>query len=105
MSADTEPLSTKTRILDVAEALFADHGFDGVSFHQITAAAALPNAPPAEIYWGFHFVVGTMTLTFAETGRIDVLSNGLCASANLDEIYARMVPFLAAGFRAIAQEF
>ncbi|MBI5615621.1 MAG: TetR/AcrR family transcriptional regulator [Gammaproteobacteria bacterium] len=209
MKRDPTPVSTKDRILDAAEALFADAGYDGVSLRQITSAAgvelalanyhfgpkselfvavvrrraeeinrermallaALPDPPTVEglvdafarpfmeksfrggpgwksyarlvaqiansqrwteaimrtqfdpvaeafikgvkkalpganlkdLYWGFHFMLGAMTMTFAETGRIDVLSKGRCKSSALDKIYARLVPFLAAGFRRLAE--
>ena len=37
-----EPASdTKSRLLRVAERLFAEHGFDGVSVRQLTAAAGV----------------------------------------------------------------
>lgn len=62
---------------------------------------ALPNSDDKNIYWGFHFLLGAMTLTFAETGRIDRLSQGLCLSTSLEEIQQAMVPFFAAGFRKI----
>lgn len=65
------------------------------------ATQALPGSAAQEIYWGFHFLLGAMTTTFAETGRIDQLSGGACRSDDLDTIHARMIPFLAAGFRAI----
>jgi AcrR family transcriptional regulator len=60
-----------------------------------------PQARAADVYWGFHFLLGAMTITFAETGRIDVLSGGACDTRDLDAIHARMIPFLAAGFRAL----
>lgn len=65
------------------------------------AQQALPGSAAADIYWAFHFLLGAMTTTFAETGRIDQLSHGVCRSDDLDTIHARMIPFLAAGFRAI----
>ena len=34
--------ATRNKILDTAEALFADHGFDGVSIRDITGAAGMP---------------------------------------------------------------
>ena len=60
-----------------------------------------PRTKIENIYWGFHFLLGAMTITFAETGRIDVLSNGRCRADDLEIIHSRMVPFLAAGFRAV----
>ncbi|MBM4228721.1 MAG: TetR/AcrR family transcriptional regulator [Gammaproteobacteria bacterium] len=204
-----DPVSTPQRILDAAEELFAEHGFDGVSIRQITARAgvelalanyhfgpkqdlfvavitrradalnserrrllealpepptveglidafsrpfleksvhggpgwksyarliaqtanaarwtrdimtaqfdpiaevflagmrrALPGAQEEDLYWGFHFLVGAMTLMFAETGRIDALSGGRFRAGDLERIHARLVPFMAAGYRALAE--
>lgn len=79
--------------------------FDPVAAAFIAGAKqALPAADVHNLYWGFHFMLGAMTMTFAETGRIDVLSRGRCKSAALDQIYQRMIPFLAAGFRRLADE-
>jgi AcrR family transcriptional regulator len=62
---------------------------------------ALPRCPPREIYWGYQFLTGALTLTFAETGRIDQLSGGLCRCADLDGIHERLAPYAAAGLRAL----
>lgn len=62
---------------------------------------ALPNCPPREIYWGYQFLTGALTLTFAETGRIDKLSGGLCRSSDLDSVHQRLARYVAAGFRAL----
>lgn len=62
---------------------------------------ALPDCPSREIYWGYQFLTGALTLTFAETGRIDKLSGGLCKSSDLDSVHERLSPFVAAGFRAL----
>jgi AcrR family transcriptional regulator len=62
---------------------------------------ALPTCPAQEIYWGYQFLTGALTLTFAETGRIDKLSGGLCKSSDLDSVHERLAPFVAAGFRAL----
>jgi len=62
---------------------------------------ALPGCPPREIYWSYQFLTGALTLTFAETGRIDKLSGGLCRSTDLDSVHERLAPYVAAGFRAL----
>ena len=62
---------------------------------------ALPHCPPREIYWGYQFLTGALTLTFAETGRIDQLSGGLCRAADLDGVHERLAPYVAAGLRAL----
>jgi AcrR family transcriptional regulator len=62
---------------------------------------ALPDCALREIYWGYQFLTGALTITFAETGRIDKLSGGLCKSSDLDSVHERLPPYVAAGFRAI----
>jgi len=64
---------------------------------------ALPGCPPREIYWSYQFLTGALTLTFAETGRIDKLSAGLCRSSDLDSVHERLAPYVAAGFRALCE--
>lgn len=65
---------------------------------------ALPEADDRDIYWAYHFLSGALTLTFAETGRIDKLSGGVCKSSDLASVHERLVPFCAAGFRALCSE-
>ncbi len=62
---------------------------------------ALPGCESRDIYWGYQFLTGALTLTFAETGRIDRLSGGLCSSSDLDSVHERLAPFVAAGFQAL----
>lgn len=62
---------------------------------------AMPDCDEADIYWSYHFLSGALTLTFAETGRIDNLSGGLCKSSDMASINARMPRFIAAGFKAV----
>lgn len=64
---------------------------------------SLPGADDRDIYWAYHFLSGALTLTFAETGRIDNLSHGLCRSSDLDSVHERLVPYVAAGFRALCE--
>jgi AcrR family transcriptional regulator len=62
---------------------------------------ALPGCDERDLYWAYHFLSGALTLTFAETGRIDKLSGGACRSSDLDSVHERLVPYCAAGFRAL----
>jgi len=64
---------------------------------------ALPGCAPRDVYWGYQFLTGALTLTFAETGRIDKLSGGLCKSSDLDSVHERLAPYVAAGFRALCK--
>lgn len=62
---------------------------------------ALPDSEPQNLYWAYHFLSGALTLTFANTGRIDKLSDGVAQSKDMVAAYERMVPFITAGFLKI----
>jgi AcrR family transcriptional regulator len=64
---------------------------------------ALPDCDERDLYWAYHFLSGALTLSFAKTGRIDKLSGGLCKASDLDSVHERLVPFCAAGFRALCE--
>ncbi|MBW4050491.1 MAG: TetR/AcrR family transcriptional regulator [Proteobacteria bacterium] len=64
---------------------------------------SLPGAAPEDIFWGYNFLTGALTLSLAETGRLDVLSDGLCRSNDVAALRARLGPFVAAGLRGLAQ--
>jgi AcrR family transcriptional regulator len=64
---------------------------------------ALPGASEKDIYWCFHNLSGALTLTLADTGRIDKLSRGQCSSADFQAAYDHMIPFTAAGFRKVCR--
>jgi AcrR family transcriptional regulator len=66
-------------------------------------SSALPGTDLRDVYWGYHFLTGALTLTFAETGRLDKLSGRLCRSNDLDSVRVRFAPFMAAGFAALAR--
>lgn len=62
--------------------------------------AALPGLPRAEVTWRFHFMLGTMIASMANSGRIQSVSGDAIDPADAEEALARLIPFLAAGFRA-----
>lgn len=62
---------------------------------------AFPATPAEKIHWCYHYLSGALTLTLAQTGRIDRLSDGLCKSTDVQVAYDLMIPFVAAGFREI----
>lgn len=64
---------------------------------------AMPDSAEEDIFWGYHFVSGALTLTLARTGRIDRLSDGLCRSDDFEAVKARMAEFMAHGFIGICR--
>jgi AcrR family transcriptional regulator len=78
--------------------------FDSTAREFINAVMeSLPGAAPEDIYWGYNFLTGALTLSLAETGRLDALSDGLCRSNDVAALKARLGPYVAAGLRGLAQ--
>lgn len=87
----------------VEGAALMDVHFDPVVLKLVSILKrALPDTPEADIFWGYHFVTGSLMNTLARTGRIDRLSAGLCASDDFEAVKRRMARFMAAGFLALA---
>ena len=57
----------------------------------------LPEAREEDLFWCYHFVSGALSLSFADTRRIDALSGGLCHSGDVAAVRKRMAYFLAVG--------
>lgn len=60
-----------------------------------------PEASETELYWWYHLVSGALTLTFAQTGRLEELSEGLCKTSDLLMLAKRFVLFAVAGLDAV----
>ena len=91
----TEPEALSRKILSKA--------FDASSKKFIAAIAeVIDDVPRAEIEWRFHFMLGAMFYTMANSGRIQALTNGRIDPGNVKRALHHMIPFLAAGFRSAA---
>lgn len=87
----------------LAKALVAEH-FDATSRRFVEAlAACLPELGREVVLWRFHFLLGTLYYTMITPDRIVHLSNGLCDPSDVATVMAQMVRFIAAGFRAPAE--
>ena len=62
---------------------------------------ALPEVSKKDVFWGYHFVTGSLMHAYAASGRLDRLSGGLCKSADLAAIKALMADFMAGGFKTL----
>jgi AcrR family transcriptional regulator len=60
----------------------------------------LPDLPPDEILWRFHFMLGTIYYSVSSPQRIKAFSRGRCNPGDLEATVRHLVPFLAAAFRA-----
>ena len=61
---------------------------------------AMPGCREADLFWSYHMLSGALMLTLSESGRIDILSGGLCRSDDMAGAQSHMIAFAAAGFRA-----
>lgn len=76
--------------------------FDELALEFVAALrGALENASEEDLFWCYHNLSGALTLTLAQTGRIDTLSGGVCQSSDFRAAYDYMIPFSAAGFREV----
>lgn len=79
-----------------------DEYFDPVVLRLIEILRkALPDISKKDIFWGYHFVTGSLMHSLARSGRIDRLSGGLCKSDDFKSVKARMADFMAAGFQTL----
>jgi AcrR family transcriptional regulator len=79
--------------------------FDGVVRQFIQAVMdSLPGSAPEDIFWGYNFLTGALTLSLAETGRLDALSDGECRSDDVAALKKRLGPYVTAGLRALAHQ-
>jgi len=65
---------------------------------------ALPDCEEEDLMWCYHFLSGALTLTLADTKRIDRLSGGKCQSSDFETAYKKMVPFISGGFKAFCKK-
>jgi len=79
-----------------------DEYFDPVVLRLIEILRkALPDISKKDVFWGYHFVTGSLMHSLARSGRIDRLSGGLCKSDDFKAVKARMADFMAAGFETL----
>jgi AcrR family transcriptional regulator len=89
----TEPVTMTRKILSKAFDLSSRKFIDAI-------ASALPKMPRAEVEWRFHFMLGAMFYTMADSGRIQALTSGRVDPGDVKRALHHMIPFLAAGFRS-----
>ena len=63
-------------------------------------ARSLPALGREEVSWRFIFMLGTYQYALADTGRIEVISDGLCSGSDFAGSLRQMVPFVASAMRA-----
>lgn len=62
-----------------------------------------PDCREEDLYWFYHMLSGAISLSLAETGRIDTLSNGRCKSSDFETIFNRMALIFGAGLEGLEE--
>lgn len=85
------------------DAIFKQH-YDPVATEFVDAMKkALPSAQPLDVVWGFNFFLGSLVNVFAETGRIDRLSDGECRSSDLEEACKQLIDYSTGAFLSLTR--
>ncbi|MEH0873167.1 TetR family transcriptional regulator [Pectobacterium cacticida] len=63
-------------------------------------AGALPHLSLKDIYWRFHFLVGSMIYTMSDFGQLEESSGGICSPVNSEESIHYMIHTFSAALRA-----
>jgi len=101
----TAPVTRLRAVLSAENSELLDklvaENFDRSSGRFIDALAeCLPHLTRDDIYWRFHFLLGTVYYTAAGPHRIRALSHGRCDPADAEAVIRELVPFLSAGLSA-----
>jgi AcrR family transcriptional regulator len=62
--------------------------------------AVLPHLPPEVLYWRLYFMMGAYRYTLLRSGRLEMMSGGVCDSGDFDMAVEQILPFLCAGLSA-----
>lgn len=60
---------------------------------------AAPQASDKRIAWAYHFATGALAVNYADTGRIERLSNNQCQIAQTEELMEELARFIACGLQ------
>jgi len=78
----------------------AEHFRDVAKRFNRVLQRALPDLSEREVFWRMLFMVGSMAHSMAMADQLHKVSRGLCDPHDALGILRRLVPFVAAGFRA-----
>ncbi len=103
-SSSTEDLSNYRQLLAHVintkrwQAKTFQHHFDPIVQMLIANISQLVEFDDEEdVYWYISFFLGALANAFAETGRVDRISGGICDSSNLDKVKDKLIDFTVGG--------
>jgi AcrR family transcriptional regulator len=79
------------------------HSFDRYTKLFVDALSeCLPHLKKDDVFWLFHFLLGTIHYTATGPQRIKAITKGRCNTSDPEATLKELIPFLAAGFRSPA---
>jgi AcrR family transcriptional regulator len=96
-------LVTIANSTDDRQKFLTEKYYDPIAQKYITALIAVePGLTRENAVWAYMFAIGVGMTMMAKTGRPGRLSDGLCDDGDADEMLLKIVPFICAGVRALA---
>lgn len=90
----SEPAETKEQIVHMFE--------DVVRRFSESIGSCLPHLGPVELFWRFHYMVGSMAFPMVATDIVERRARELGELGDIDESIERLVRFISGGLRAEA---
>lgn len=82
-------------------AFYMDEHFDAVVRRFLEIIRQVGDVPDDEIFWFTHHLLGSLTFSMAQTGRINRLSNGKCRSDDYENVLRSSVDLFSGGFMSL----
>lgn len=84
---------------ETTEPMLTEEFGETLARFEVALRNALPELPPDELFWRFHFAMGAMLHTIACGRLLTEYTRGLCNYDDPEDIIRRLVSFMAAGMR------
>jgi AcrR family transcriptional regulator len=86
-------------------AFYMDKHFDDVVQRFLEIMRQIGNVPDEELFWFAHHLLGSLTFSMAQTGRIDRISKGKCSSADYDNVLRSSVQLFSSAYAALVAKY
>jgi AcrR family transcriptional regulator len=86
-------------------AFYMDKHFDDVVQRFLEIMRKIGNVPDEELFWFTHHLLGSLTFSMAQTGRINRISKGTCSSGDYDNVLRSSVELFSSAFTALIVKY
>ncbi len=86
-------------------AFYMDKHFDDVVQRFLEIMRQIGNVPDEELFWFTHHLLGSLTFSMAQTGRINRISKGKCSSADYENVLRSSVQLFSSAYAALAVKY